>query len=178
MKNVVVLMGKYLQMLVAYSIHKEDPDQVTEHYEQFNSNYMQMCDAFKEVTQQVFKAGQEIDLMKKPVAPVRPTQRESKPEFRLSDSQVTELQQFLERHNLSELLTLFLKEGVALTDVFELTDEEMKELGIKTFAQRKRLLRFVFDFKEYLKHSPFINVTLYSSKSGRISNLITFVSKT
>ena len=74
MKNVVVVMGKYLQMLVAYSIHKEDPDQVTEHYEQFNNNYVQMCDAFKEVTQQVFKAGQEIDLMKKPIAPVRPTQ--------------------------------------------------------------------------------------------------------
>ena len=102
----------------------------------------------------------------------------SKLEVGLSDSQMAELQQFLERHNLSELLTLFLKEGVALADVFELTDEEMKELGIKTFAQRKRLLRFVFDFKEFLKHSPFINVTLYCSNSGRISNLITFVSKT
>ena len=161
MKNVVVVMGKYLQMLVAYSIHKEDPDQVTEHCEQFNSNYYQMCDAFEQVTQQVFKANQEIDLTKKPVAPVRPIQRESKPEFRLSDSQMTELQQYLERHNLSELLTLFFKEGVALADVFELTDEEMKELGIKTFAQRKRLLRFVFDCKEYLKHFPLINVTLY-----------------
>ena len=84
----------------------------------------------------------------------------SKLEVGLSDSQMAELQQFLERHNLSELLTLFLKEGVALADVFELTDEEMKELGIKTFAQRKRLLRFVFDCEEYLKHFPLINVTL------------------
>ena len=68
----------------------------------------------------------------------------SKLEVGLSDSEMAELQQFLERHDLSELLTLFLKEGVALADVFELTDEEMKELGIKTFGQRKRLLRCVF----------------------------------
>ena len=65
----------------------------------------------------------------------------SKLEVGLSDSEMAELQQFLERHDLSELLTLFLKEGVALADVFELTDEEMKELGIRTFAHRKQLFR-------------------------------------
>ena len=141
MEYVLLVKGKYLQMLAAYSIFKEDPEQVTEHFTQFNTDYEQMCEDFKEVTNQVFKAGQEVKVLK-PVAPVRPTQRETKQELRLSDRQRVELEQFLERNNLKELLPIFLKEGVALADVLEMTDEEMKELGIQTYSQRKRLLRF------------------------------------
>ena len=141
MEYVVLVKAKYLQMLAAYSIFKEDPEQVTEHFQQFNSDYEQMCEAFKEVTHQVFKAGQEVEVLK-PVAPVRPIQRETKPELRLSDKDRAELEQFLERNNLRELLSIFLKEGVALADVLEMTDDEMKELGIQTYTQRKRLLRY------------------------------------
>ena len=57
MEYVLAVMGKYLQMLVAYSIFKEDPDQVATHFEQFNRDFDQMCQAFKEVTNQTFKAG-------------------------------------------------------------------------------------------------------------------------
>merc|ERR1719400_2286924 len=39
MEYVALVMGKYLQMLVAYSIFKEDPDQVTDHFEQFNRDF-------------------------------------------------------------------------------------------------------------------------------------------
>ena len=133
--------AKYLQMLSAYSIFKEDPAQVTEHFQQFNSDYEQMCAAFKEVTHQLFKAGQEVEVLK-PVAPDRPIQRETKPVLRLSDKDRVELEQFLDRHNLREVLTIFLKEGVTLADVLEMTDDEMKGLGIQTFTQRKRLLRY------------------------------------
>ena len=58
-----------------------------------------------------------------PVAPVRPIQRESKPELRLSDNAGVKLQQFLEKHGLQELLSLFLKDGVALDNVLEMRDE-------------------------------------------------------
>ena len=53
------------------------------------------------------------------------------------------MQQFLEKHNLQELLTIFLKEGVALHDILEMTDQDMKELGIKAYTLRKRLLRVI-----------------------------------
>ena len=52
MDYVLAVMGKYLQMLVAYSISKEDPDQVADHFEQFNKDFDQMCQAFREVTNQ------------------------------------------------------------------------------------------------------------------------------
>ena len=116
MKYVVLVRGKYLQMLVAYSIFKEDADQVTDHFEHFNRDFNQMCKAFKEVTNQTFQAGQEVEMLK-PVAPVKPTQRQPKPELGLSDLERTELQQFFVRHGLQELLAVFLKEGVALEDV-------------------------------------------------------------
>ena len=135
MKYVVIVMGKYLQMLSAYSIFKEKPDEVTNHFEQFNRDFDQMCQAFKEVTNQTFQAGQEVEALK-PVAPVKPIQRESKPELGLSDNERVKLQQFLERHGLQELLSLFLKEGVALDDVLEMTDKEMKDLGVKKFNLR------------------------------------------
>ena len=144
MKYVFMVMGKYLQMLSAYSIYKEEPDQVTDLFEQFNRDFDQMCKAYKEVTNQTFKAGQEVEMLK-PVAPVKPTQRESGPELGLSDHERTKLQQFLERHGLQELLPIFLKEGVALHDILEMTDHDMKELGIKTYTVRKRLLRVVED---------------------------------
>ena len=135
MEYILAVTSKYLQMLVAYSIFKEDPDQVADHFEQFNRNFDQMCQAFKEVTNQTFQAGQEVEALK-PVAPVKPIQRESKPDLGLSDNERVKLQQFLERHGLQELLSLFLKEGVALDDVMEMTDTEMKDLGVKKFNLR------------------------------------------
>ena len=135
MEYILAVMSKYLQMLVAYSIFKEDPDKVTHHFERFNRDFEQMCKAFKEVTNQTFKAGQEVEALK-PVAPVKPIQRESKPEWGLSDNERVKLQQFLERHRLQELLGLFLKEGVALDDILEMTDKDMKDLGIKTYGVR------------------------------------------
>ena len=145
MEYVVAVMGKYLQMLVAYSIFKEEPDQVTEHFEQFNQDFELMCKAFKEVTKQEFKAGQPVELMK-PVAPVKPILRETKSELGpelLEQQEKVKLKQFLERNNLQELLTIFMKEGVTLDDLLEITDEEMKVLGIKSFGVRKRLSRVI-----------------------------------
>ena len=142
MDYVVVVMGKYLQMLVAHSIFKEEPDRVTDHFEEFNRDFYKVCDVFKEVTDQVFIAGQEVEVAK-PVALVKPIQRESKAELCVSDNERVTLQQFLEMHDLQELFTIFVKEGVAMHDVLEMTDKDMKDLGIKTYSLRKRLLRVI-----------------------------------
>ena len=138
MDYVVVVMGKYLQMRVAHSIFKEEPDRVTDHFEEFNKDFYKVCNAFKEVTDQDFMAGQEVEL-------VKPILNESKAELGLSDNERVLLQQFLEMHDLQELLTIFLKEGVALHDLLEMTDKDMQDLGIKTYSLRKRLLRVIED---------------------------------
>ena len=63
MEYVLAVMGKYLQMVAAYSIFKEDPDQVADHFDQFNRDFDQICKAFKEVTSHTFKAGQEVEML-------------------------------------------------------------------------------------------------------------------
>ena len=69
-------MAKFLQMQVAYSIYKEEPDRVTQHFERFNKDFEQVCEAFKEVTGQSYKLGQEV-------APAKPIQREPEPQQQL-----------------------------------------------------------------------------------------------
>ena len=60
-------------------------------------------------------------------------------QFSLSDKEQLELQQFLERHQLQELLHILLEEGVTLADLLEMTEENMKEVGIKKYGQREKL---------------------------------------
>ena len=134
-------------MLVAYSIFKEEADRVKDYFERFNREFYEVCEAFKEVTKKDFKPGQEVEL-RKPLAQVKPTPREAKSEmpiisvrqFSLSDKEQLELQQFLERNQLQELLQILLEEGVTLADLLEMTEENMKEVGMKKYGQREKLL--------------------------------------
>ena len=106
---------------------------VTDHFEQFNRDYYKVCEVFKKVNNQEFKAGQEVEILM-PVAPV--IQRESKPELGPSDNAGVKLQQFLEKHGLQEQLCLFLKEGVAFDDVLEMRDEGswVDSIAVSVFA--------------------------------------------
>ena len=140
--------AKYLQMMVAYSIYKEEPDRVTEHFERFNKDFEQLRQVFKEVTHQEYKPGQEVK-MPKPLAPVKPIPRESKPPLpqqqTLSLQERADMEQFLGRHQLQELLQIFMREGITLADVLEMTEENMKEVGVIKYALRKRLVGAVRD---------------------------------
>ena len=129
-------------MLAAYNIFKQDPDQVTLHFEQFNRDFYEMCSSFKEVTHFVFKAGQNVEVLK-PVGSVRPVKRQSTLELGLSNDEAVRVEQFLETHGLQELLQIFLRKGVAVEDILEMTLDEMEMLGIKAFSLRKRLLRVI-----------------------------------
>ena len=73
--------------------------------------------------------------------------RESRAELGLSDNERVTLLQFLQRQSLQELLAIFLKEGVALQDLLQMTDNEMKNLGIRAYGLRKRLLRVIEEEK-------------------------------
>ena len=125
---VIIVMGKYLQMQVAYSIYKEDLERVTDHFERFNREFEQVCEVFKEVTQQDFRPGQEVKKSTKPLAQVKPIPREpilTVRQYSLSDQEQLELKQFLESYQLDEqLLQILLEEGAALADLFQMTEED------------------------------------------------------
>ena len=129
-------------MLAAYNIFKQDPDQVTLHFKQFNLDFYEMCSSFKEVTHHVFKAGQNVEVLK-PIVPVIPVKRQPTLELGLSNEEAVRVEQFLEMHGLQELLQIFLRKGVSVDDILEMTEEEMEKLGIKAYGLRKRLLRVI-----------------------------------
>ena len=57
----------------------------------------------------------------------------SSAELVLSDDERSKMQQFLESHGLQELEAIFLEKGVALGDLFGMTDKDMTDLGIKVY---------------------------------------------
>ena len=54
---IIVVLGKYLQMIVAYHINKGDLDVVEEDFDKFNSNFHQLVQDFSEVTGEEFIPG-------------------------------------------------------------------------------------------------------------------------
>ena len=85
---VVTVMAKYLQMMAVYSIYKEDPDRVTEHFQRFNKDFGQLCESFKEVTHQAYKPGHEIKTTK-PLAP-KPKQQQQQQQTLSNQEQVNQ----------------------------------------------------------------------------------------
>ena len=54
---IIVVLGKYLMMMVAYHIYKGDLDAVEEDYDKFNTDFYQMIQDFSIVTGEEFKSG-------------------------------------------------------------------------------------------------------------------------
>ena len=54
---IIVVLGKYLMMMVAYHIHKGDLDAVEEDYDKFNTDFYQLIQDFSQVTGEEFKSG-------------------------------------------------------------------------------------------------------------------------
>ena len=54
---IIVVLGKYLQMVVAYHIHKGNLDVVEEDFAKFNSNFYKLVRDFSKVTGEEFMPG-------------------------------------------------------------------------------------------------------------------------
>ena len=137
MEYVVVVLGKYLQMSVAWAIFRGENEKIAAHFEQFNAQFTKLNEVFEEVTTEAFKPGEEV-LMQQ-VAAVTPVKRDDMPSMRVSDSERFELNRFLERAGLAGLQKMFLNRGVTLQDLRTMDDEEMEKVGVKLYKDRKCL---------------------------------------
>ena len=54
---IIIVLGKYLLMIVAYHIHKGDLDAVEEDYDKFNKDFYQLIQDFSKVTGEEFRSG-------------------------------------------------------------------------------------------------------------------------
>ena len=116
----IFICGKYLQMMVAYHISKEDSESLTSEIQKFIENHQKMLSAFSNVN------GYELVLGKVP-----------DPKVSQIDPQVLK---FLEDLGLSELKSIFAEEESTVEDLLSMTNEDLKDIGIKKLNQRKKIL--------------------------------------
>ena len=153
MDYIVVVLGKYLQMMVAYYIFKEEPDRVTSQFEHFNEQYAKLVRVFEKVTGRAYKPGQKSVATVKPIP--RPANHKAAPALPPN----LELNDFLEKNGISGLRELFAQQGITLEDVLEMDKSEVEDLGIPLYRDRKLLLRAIQNHKEENgKYSMFLYI--------------------
>ena len=135
LEYVIIVYGMFLQMTVAYNIHKNKPKKVTAEFVKFNNDFARMVEMFKEITGEDFKAGKNIALVPK-VAEVKPVKRADTADPEISDKQRQELLEFLRRNSLEELAEKMFRAGATLEDVLDMDEEDMREVGIHAFKVR------------------------------------------
>ena len=135
MEYVVIVLGKYLQMSVAWAIFRGENEKIAAQFEQFNSQFTKLNKVFEEVTTETFKPREEV--LMQHFAAVTPVKQEDMPSMRVSDSERSELNRFLERAGFGELQKMFLNRGVTLQDLCSMEEEETENVGVKLFNVRK-----------------------------------------
>jgi len=143
MDYVVVVMGKYLQIMVAYNIHKEESAQVTALFEQFNVNYQSLETIFVEITGIKYNPGIKNEIQK-PIARVFPLSKGVKEDTSQALT-MNDLHDFLAKHDLIRLEEFFNKKDITFDDVLEMDMEEMELVGIKPYKNRKFLWKAIQD---------------------------------
>ena len=124
-------------------------------FSDFNEHYSKLEKVFQDVTRQVFKPSNEI-VLEKQRAEVKPVKKDDLPFLGVSDRDRAETNRFLQKNNMEMLQKTFINKGVVLTDLFDMTEDEMVSVGVTSFSVRKQLKGAV----EALHHQS-------SSASGR-----------
>ena len=133
-------------MMVAYHINKKEPDSVTEDFEKFNKNHERLLKYFEKVTGESFKPGDHnLDLVDNGKAKIRMSVKgklSSKVDEILpkADEIDPDVMAFLQKLNLMDLKNIFAKEALTIDDIKEMTNADLKDIGVDLYKQRKTIL--------------------------------------
>ena len=173
--HVILVLGKYLQMMVAYHISKADEKAVIEDFEYANNTLKHLLAVFEEVTKEVLTFGdlpslteidEKLQLMDGTsevlaVTNVEATNTSPNTSSSASNSVIAtpktkvatfsleqELVNLLERLELADLTDIFAREELTMKDVLDMNDDELKSVGIPLFKQRKAIMRECQDLNQ------------------------------
>lgn len=142
MDYIVVVLSKYLQMMVSYYIFREDSARVTSQFEQFNEHFENFSNIFAKVTGTAYRPGCKL-ICQKPIEKM--THLAKAPEQNARKQLSSDLHTFLMKNDLTDLEDIFQRKSIELDDVLEMDKNEIEEVGIKTYKQRKHLWRAIQD---------------------------------
>lgn len=142
---IIIVLSKYLRMMAAFHVYKMDEIALAADYEFFNSSYDNILAVYREVTGERFVAGNlpPLESVKNSLKNTGVTEVDSEPpKVESSTAEVDkEVSEFLRKLDLADLIPSFAEEGIAMTDIADLTNSDLKNLGVDQFRQRKVLLR-------------------------------------
>ena len=116
----IFIRGKYLQMMVANHIGKSDSESVTSEFQRFNRNHQKLLSVFYKVSGYELVTGRVPD----------PKVAKIKPEILI----------LLEKLDLIHLSDIFVYQRTTFEDLLTMTNENLREIGITNWNQRKRII--------------------------------------
>ena len=150
---VIIVLGKYLQMMVAYHVYNEELDGVTDEFNHFNQNYDKLVSHFTFVTGMAFEAGNipNPNILKSKLRPMA-TQLQLKDEC-LGATSIEidpDVSCFLRDLKLTELSGIFKREQLTMKDIVEMNNNDLLLIGVEKHKQRKAILKACEDLEKKL----------------------------
>ena len=130
---IVIVRAQVMLMTVSYHTFKNEGEDVCDALNAFNTDFESYVHDFKAITGYDYKPGKELQV-KLPVA------KSLLPETDSNAPTSAELLNFLELHGLQNLQRLLENQGVEVDDLLTMTNQEMMDLGIKAYKDRRKLL--------------------------------------
>ena len=140
--------------MTAYFIFKEDIDSLTNGFAKFNSTYSDLKKAFKEVTGEQLNIGDSAVEKSSKALQLNLAEDLTRHEtikiffickfnlhwkFRIKLNE--DVASFLERLNLKELTDIFEEQEFDMDDVLNLSNEELKDIGVNKLKHRKLIMQ-------------------------------------
>ena len=155
---VIVVIGKYLQMMVAYRVHNEELDSVTDEFNHFNQNIKKLVSCFTDVTGLKFKAGNipSPKSLKSKIGHMETKLKLKNESLGATPIEIDpEVMSALRDLNLTELSGIFKREQLTVEDILEMNNHDLQLIGVEKHKQRKAILKVIL----YQRHSNFYQLT-------------------
>ena len=147
---VIVVIGKYLQMMVAYRVYNEQPNRVTDEFNRFNQKYEELVACYTDVTGLAFEAGNmpNPNSLKSKIGPMETKLKSKNESPETTPTEIDpEVMSFLRDLNLTELIGIFQREQLTMEDILEMNNNELnsmlKSIGVEKFKQRKAIVQVI-----------------------------------
>ena len=141
-----MVIGKYLQMMVAYHVYNEEPDDVTDEFNRFNQNYEKLVSCFTDVTGLEFEAGNmpNPNSLKSKIGPMETKLKLKNVSLGATPIEIDpEVLSFLRDLNLTELSGIFKREQLTVEDILDMNNHELQLIGVEKHKQRKAILQVI-----------------------------------
>ena len=143
---VIVVIGKYLQMMVAYHVYNEELDGVTDEFNRFNQNYEKLVSCFTDVTGLEFKAGDipNPNSFESKIGPMETKLKLENESLGATPIEIDpEVMSFLRNLNLTELSGIFKREQLTVEDILDMNNQDLQLIGVEKHKQRKAILQVI-----------------------------------